>query len=345
MDDGSAPGAWTRARVRVSPTSVALLLGAVIAAIVIRNVFVAAHRSIGWAVATALLAMLLTPVVDRLARRTGRALALFGTVIGIGVIAGAVWTFVRIQIIGELDVIVTRAPLAADDLEERASWAREIDLGDRIDDLVGRIDVPTATERLGEFAGIASSYFVPGILMLFMLIFGPGMVAGAFAQLPEARRDHIRRLMEAAVADTRAIVGYKVVVAGVVGVVFGLMAWALSLPAPVILGLLVAGGSVLPSIGIVAGAIPVTLFAFGLDGLVDGLIVLGVAIGVQAAVNLRFEPLLRNRAGDVGPALILSIGLIAWQVYGIGGSIYAVIILILGMSLVRQLGLQAASDE
>lgn len=333
-------GEWPRTEIRVSVFSVALVIGAVLLAVVLRNLFVEAHRSIGWAVATAALAMLLTPVVNALARHMPRIVALFATVLGIGAIIGVVWAFVRLQLLSELEYFVDEAPVVAGNLEDRVAVFEDLELKDRVTDIVSGIEVPSTSQRVGELAEVAMAYFVPGILMLFMLVFGPRMVDGAFNQIVEPRRSRIRELLSNAVTDTRHLVGYKALQAVVVGVVFGVLAEILTLPVPVVLGFMAGIASVMPVIGIVLGAVPIVGFAAGIDGMFDAIFVIALAIGLQAIANIVIQPRLRAHSGEVGPALILIVALIANEIYGLGGALYTLIGLSLAMSILRQLGIE-----
>ena len=94
---------WTPTAVRVRASSVLLVFTAVIAAVLVRNVFVSAHRTIAWAFATALLAVLLLPVVDRLARHMPRFLALVLTVVALAVISAGLWAGARSTIVREAE--------------------------------------------------------------------------------------------------------------------------------------------------------------------------------------------------------------------------------------------------
>lgn len=331
---------WPRTEIRVSVLSVAFVLGAVLVAVVLRNLFVEAHRSIGWAVATAALAMLLTPVVDALSRRVPRIVALFATVLGIGVILGVVWAFVRIQLLDEIAFFVDEAPVVAGNLEERIAVFEDLELKDRVTDLVNQVDVPSTTQRVSELAEVAMAYFVPGILMLFMLVFGPRMVDGAYNQIAEPRRTRIRELVSNAVTDTRHLVGYKALQAVVIGVGFGVLAQILTLPVPVVLGFIAGLASVMPVIGIILGALPIIGFAAGIDGMFDAVIVIVIAVALQAIANIVIQPRLRAHSGEVGPALILIVALLANEIYGLGGAVYAIIGLSLAMSILRQLGIE-----
>ena len=124
------------------------VFAAVIAAVLVRNVFVSAHRTIAWAFATALLAVLLLPVVDRLARHMPRFLALVLTVVALAVISAGLWAGARSTIVREAENLKERAPVAATTLEGKYSWAKQADLTGRVDSLVAHIEKPSTGQRV-----------------------------------------------------------------------------------------------------------------------------------------------------------------------------------------------------
>src|SRR5688572_30550893 len=68
-----------------------LVVGAVVAAFVLRNAFVAAHRTVGWVVACSIVAMLVDPLVGALQRLIPRWLSIFVVVLGsVAVFAGVI---------------------------------------------------------------------------------------------------------------------------------------------------------------------------------------------------------------------------------------------------------------
>jgi predicted PurR-regulated permease PerM len=342
VTDPSAPiqTEFVPARVRVSAGSVAVVLAGVIAAIVVRNIFVAAHRTIGWAVAAALLAMLLAPVVARLQRRLPRPIALAATVVGFGAIAAVVFAAVRWQLADEVQQFVDEAPVAAADLEARFGWARDADVAGRVDEVVAGIEVPSTVDRAGRLAGTATAYFVPGILTLFMLVFGPAMVRGALDLVPAARRPRLERVVGGAVSDARVVVLDIAARSAVTAALVATLSALFGLPASLTLGLVAGLAAALPSIGIVLGIVPAVVFAAAFEGAVAVAVLAVAAIAMQTVANAFVQPAVRRRAGDVGPALMLVVTLIAFELYGIGGATYAVIMLILVMSVVRRVGLE-----
>ena len=324
---------------RVRPSSVLLVFGAVIAAVLVRNVFVSAHRTIGWAFATALLAVLLAPLVDRLGRHMPRFLALVLTVAALALVSAGLWGGARATIVREAEHLKQSAPTAAATLEQKYSWAKKADLTGRVDSLVAHLNAPSTGQQVGRAAGTASAYFVPGILVLFMLVYGPKMVAGGLAQLPESRQAGASRLLSATVSDARAQILIALSQATIVGFVIGGLSAAVGLEAPFLIGLVAGLLGIVPALGIVLGSLPAILLATALVSPGAGLLLVVAAVILQAVQVVVVRPRMHRSVGDVGPALAVITGLIAYELYGFGGAFYAYLSLIFVMAFVRRVGM------
>jgi predicted PurR-regulated permease PerM len=113
----------------------------------------------------------------------------------------------------------------------------------------------------------------------------------------------------------------------------------LDLPAPVLLGLIAGVLAVLPVMGTVIGAIPAVLLALAFQSSAAAVVVLALALAIEVIDTVVIRPRVRGRAGDVGPALIVVVCLLAFDLYGIGGALYGFIALTFVIALVRQLGI------
>jgi predicted PurR-regulated permease PerM len=114
-----------------------------------------------------------------------------------------------------------------------------------------------------------------------------------------------------------------------------LIFWAVELPAPFVLALIAAGVGAIPYIGIVIGGLPAVLFAAATTDPETIVAVLSAVVALQAVEALVVRPRVDGRSLRVGPALPAIVVLIGWQLYGLGGAIYGVVVLI---------GLLAAAD-
>jgi predicted PurR-regulated permease PerM len=317
-----------------------LVLLAAISAVILRNVFVAAHRAIGWTIAAALLAVLLVPVVHRLQRHMPRILALVITLVGFALLAGVLWAGTRHQIILGIKEIKVEAPKAAATFESKYGWAKDADVVARVNNLVSRISTPSTTSEVTNIVGTTTSYFVPGILTLFLMVYGAKMVAGALGQIAEPRRSVITDMVQRSADLGRLQILLAVAQAFAVGLVVWTVCTIMGLPAAFLLALTAGLFGILPAMGIVLGGLPAIFMAVALHGEGAGLAMAAVILGLQLVEALVARPWIRRRGGDVGPALILVIVLLAFELYGIGGATYAYISLVFAMAFVHQLALR-----
>jgi predicted PurR-regulated permease PerM len=340
----------TGAAVRLRPTwgAVAVLGWAILAGIVVRNVFVAAHRIVGWAVAAAVIAVLLTPLVHLLARRIPRALAFVLTFVGIAVAAVALGAGVFGDLRDQVDRIREEAPDAAARIEERddriGEFARDVDLGDRVSTFVAEVDARIGTG--GEvIAGAALSfppYFVSGILTIFLMIYGERIVDGALRQLPDPRR---RRRVEAAVRDGIGRGRRYVLLAIAESVAVGASVWVgcrlLDVPAPMVLALVAAIMSLVPYLGVFLAWAPVLLLGLGFSSVASVGVLTAVAVALQIVDTLWWRGWVDRRTLHVGPVVPVVVGLLGFEIYGIGGALYAAALAVFALAIADA----AATDE
>lgn len=311
-------------RVALSARTVLLAIAVALGAVAAWNVLHAARAVVATAVAAAVVALLLTGPVEWMRDRTGRPAAIVITllfvVIGVG---GLVW-----GVYDDLDRAFARlqevAPEAARDLErsERVGEvARDLQLAERVEAAVDRIRESTQ-ERAREAAFRAASYFVAGILTLFLLIYGPRMIDGAVNQVADdARRARVRTIVDSSLARGRRYLT-GVVLQGLVAtaVCFGFFR-LVGLPASLALAGVVGLAAIIPYFGIVAGFVPALLLSAAFEaGTVTAALAL-LALGLQVA-SIAATRQLSRRALYTGPALTLFAVLIGWDVYGPGGAVF-----------------------
>jgi predicted PurR-regulated permease PerM len=278
--------------VRVSLGSTLLVIGAVVAAAGLANVFVAARRPLGWAVAASVAAWLLSGVVDILGRWVPRGLAVVVTVLGLVLVAGGGWVGARATLVAEVDRLRRVLPAAASDLEARFRAAADFDLADRtgvfVNDLDDRFGIHA---QLTEGAGTASTYLVNGILVLFLLGYGPRFIAAALRQIADpARRASVAAVVDRASTAARTylliVLAQAIAVTAVCSAVF----YLLDLPAPFVLGLLVGWLSAVPSLGILLGGLAPLLVAVTEPHVLTYLVLAALLVGLQAVEVLASGP-------------------------------------------------------
>jgi predicted PurR-regulated permease PerM len=330
-------------RIELTLLTAGLIVLAVAAAFVLADLLQAAQRPLGWFVACALVAALIRPVVDALDQLVPRWLALVVTVLGLALLLAGARAGFAATVADNVDTLRQAAPEAAADIEADNQWARDFRLEERVTRFVEDLD-----ERLGQSAQLrssattASTYVVTGILMVFLVVYGPRMVDGALRQV---RRDDRRRRWAA--IGRRSVHAWRVYVLAtlaqvtVIAVVLWLLFWTVDLPAPFVLALTAAAIGAIPHIGLLVGGLPAILFAVATTEPERIAAVVIAIVALQALEALVLRPRIDGHSLRVGPALPTIVVLIGWQLYGLGGAIYGVVVLIGLLALADA----AASDD
>ena len=321
-------------------TIVATILGLIVA----RAVFVDAHRPLSWAAAAVVAAVLLDPIVDRLAVRLRRVPAVLGTFLLIGAVAvgGAYLVFDGVQdAVTRLERV---APQAAQRVEERddrlGEVARDFELRTRVTDFVTALGdrVTGGDDVLRTTAGTAPTYFVCAILTVFLMTYGPRIAGAAVQQDPdEARRERVAAVVGPAVKQARTAILLTAGWAVAIGVVGSAVATLLDLPAAMAVGFTVGVLALLPHVGVVIGSVPLLLLSLGFRSATTAVLVAVVAIALQVLDSMVVRKWIARRSVEIGLLVPWVVALIGYQVYGIGGGAYGLAYAVFGLALLDQL--------
>jgi predicted PurR-regulated permease PerM len=338
------------AAVRLRPTwgAIVLLGGAILTAVAAGNVFVQAHRILGWAVAATVAAVLLTPLVQLLARYMPKALAFLLTFATLAIAAVALGVAVFGDLRDQVDRIREEAPAAAARIEERddriGEFARDVDLSDRVTTFVADLDdrVGTGGEVLAGAALSFPPYFVSAILTVFLMIYGERIVAGGVRQIDdEHRRRRVGQVLSEGVGRGRSYVLLAVVESVVVGAAVWVGCQVLEVPAPMVLALIAAVIALVPYLGVVLAWAPVLLLGLGFTSVSRVALLTVVAVAMQVADLLWVRRRVENRTVHVGPVAPVVIGLLGFELYWIGGALYAAALAVFALAIADA----AASDD
>jgi predicted PurR-regulated permease PerM len=307
----------------------------------------AASRPLGWAIACGVAAALLIPIVGVLDKRMPRPLAVIFVLLGVAAVLGGFYAGVAGTIADNVDTLKEGAPAAAAQLEQESEIARDFNLEERVTTFVDDLD-----ERLGAKAQLQrststlSAYVVTGVLTVFLIGYGNKLAAGALSQIRDVdRRERIGRISHRALKSWRM---YSLVALGqvvVVTIISWVVLYAIDLPAPFILGLLMGGFSIIPLAGVVIGGLPALLFAAGTLDLWRVGVVIALVIGLQLFEALVVRRRVDRRTLYVGPALPLIVALIGWDIYGLGGAIYGVLLLILALAFADAINIESSEAD
>ena len=329
------PRVW---RAGLTPASAALLVGAVVTAMVLRDVFVAAHRTVGWVVACAIVAVLIDPLVDFVDRLLPRWIAVIVVLLAMVSLVGAVTVGLASELLDSLDELKASAPEAAAQLEQRFEWMADLDVAERVQAFVDELDQRVRKDAVSQAAETAPTYIVTGILMLFLLAYGRRYFDGFVDQFPGARRADMRLVGQQAALRGRLYLLAALALALLNGILVGWLCWALDLPAAVSLGVAVAVFTPLPLIGVLVGGTPALLLAFGFEGWRVGVVVLAWLLVLQTIEAAVVRPRVDGRSLRVGPTIPIIVGLLGFELYGVGGAIYGIALAVFALAALDAIG-------
>lgn len=348
MADDDAPGptpapADERPVIRISAVSAVAGVGIVVLGLIGQRIFVAAHRPLSWAAAAAVVAVLIDPIVGLLGRRISRPLAVLVTLLVIGAAAlGVVYRAVD-EINNGLDRLGEAAQEAVDSLVERednvGDLARDVDAERRVDDFVDALEdrATGGEEVLTSTAGTAPTYIIGAIFTIFFLSYGPRLATSAAAQVRDPRR---RRRLAAitphALVRARRAILFTLGEGVVVGIVVGLAASALSVPAPSALGLAAGVMTILPHVGLLLGSLPFLLLMLSTHSDSATLAVALVILLAQLLDSVRVRPALADHSVHVGLLVPWAVALVGYTIYGVGGAAYGLAFAVFALALLDE---------
>ena len=340
----ATPGTVEHRTVHISAQAAVTVIGAALLFIVGRRMFVAAHRPLSWAAAATVVAILIDPVVDRLAVHVRRVPAVLLTFLAIGTIVLGTTYLVFDSVQHAVTRLEEAAPSAARRIEHREDRvgrvARDFHLHQRVADFTRSLDerVGSGRDVLKDTAGTAPAYLVCAILTVFLMTYGPRVLEGLLRQDPdEDRRQRVRELVGPAVAKARAAVLLTAALGFGVGLLVAAVARALDLPAPAAVGLTAGVLALLPHVGIVIGAVPLLLLTLGFRSTTATLVVLVAVLAAQVADSLWLRRQIARRSLDTGLLVPWVVAMVGYQVYGIGGAAYGLVFAIGGLAVFDRL--------
>ncbi len=335
--------------VRLSWGGALTIVATIVALIVLRRVFVAAHRPLSWALAAAIAAVLLDPIVDRLAHHVRRVPAVLLTFLALGAVGVGSTYLVFDEVEGALDRLETAVPEAAAQIEDRddriGEVARDAKVVQRADSFVAVLQdrVTGGDDVLRTTAGTAPTYLVCAILTVFLMTYGPRIAQGAIGQDPDKlRAQRVTLIVGAALSRSRRAVLLTAALAIVLGLAGAGVAVLLDLPAPSAAGMSIAVAALFPHVGLLAGSVPLLLLTLGFR---SGALALGLLVAVlvlQAVDSTVVRPWIARRSVHVGLLVPWVVGLLAYAVYGIGAAGYGMILAVFGAALLDRL--EAANE-
>ena len=337
-------GTVERRSLRLSWTGALTIVGTIVGLIVLQRMFVAAHRPLSWAAAAVVAAVLLDPVVDRLAVWLRRGPAVLLTFLAVGAVGFGTTYLVFDEVQHAVDRLQAVAPDAALVVEERedrlGELARDFSLGERVTDFVAALDdrVTGSDDLLRSTAGTAPTYLVGAILTIFLMTYGPRIARSALDQDPdEARRARVANIVGPAVSRARGAIVQTTGASVLFGLAIAGVASLLSLPAPSAIGFVAGVFSLLPHVGLVVGTVPLLLLTVGFRSGTAAIVLTGAVLALQAADSAFLRPFIARRTVAVGLLVPWVVALLGYSIYGIGGAAYGLAYAVTGVAFLDRL--------
>jgi predicted PurR-regulated permease PerM len=310
--------------------------------LVARNVIASSIRVLGWLLAAAVVTGLLHPAVARLSRVVPRAVALLVViVVTIAAVGGLAYATVD-HLRREANNLQEAAPEAARSIERSERFgdaARKFGLSDRVTDVVkelpSRVTGGSADQSITAAATRGFAYVAGIVLTVFLLLHGPRMVEAGLRQVADdRRRANARRVLERAYGRWWRYVTLNLARGLGVGVLGYLACRVIGLPGAFLLGLVLGVFSLVPYLGVLIGSLPIVLLALGLEPSSPRFVVLLVGfVGYQLFEAFAVQPRLDRRSIRIGPVLTLVVAMVAFELYGLGGALYGMAVVVFAASV------------
>ncbi len=298
---------------------------------------VSARRIFSWVVASAVAAALIELVVGWLDQYMRRAVAVVLVLLLLVSSAGVLTVGVLRSLDREVDRLQHAAPQAAADIETASRFreqAQEMRLSERVRQAVDRLSSPSSG-LAGDAVSSVGAYTVCGILTILFLSWGPRVLRAGADQLAPQTRRRVFDITSSAFVRSRRYVMLSIVHAVVVGLAVYAACRLADLPAASPLALAIAVTTLVPYIGIVVGSLPMLLIAAGFAPAATTTKLAVFVVVMQVISSAVLQPrIVRLSNLYVGPAVIVIGFLAGFELYGVGGAMYALALAVLGVAAI-----------
>jgi predicted PurR-regulated permease PerM len=311
--------------------SVGVVAGLLLAIVLVQHT----ARIIAWMVVAGFFALVLSPAVDWVERRT-RARRGVAT----AVVFGGVLVLLILMLVAFIAPIATQVDEFIDELPQYVEDAR--DGKGAIGDLVTKYDLDEKIEenqdKLQDWvsgAGTPALHIVRGVfntifaavtimaLTILLLLRGPRLTNGALRLVREPHRERVRMV---AADASKAVSGYMLgnfLISIIAGSSTYVVLRILGVPYAEVLALWVAFADLIPLVGATLGAIPAVGIAF-IHGVPAGVIVLIFYIVYQQFENHVLQVAVMSKTVDVDPLTVLISVLVGVELFGFLGALLAI---------------------
>ena len=266
----------------------------------------------------------LRPAVDLLQRRgVHRELARAVVyVVLIGVIAASIALLSR-PVVGQARAVFASLPTYQGQVQQALDQlSLETSVSSAVSDGAATLARTAFTFATGLARGLVDAVIV---LLLSFLWISAGPRLGAFLHglIPPESRELAPQMWSQIAGGFAGYVRGVAVNMVVIGVLSGVAAWLLGLPAPALLGVLAGITEMIPLVGPIIGAIPAVLLGFTISPYYP-LIVAAVYLVIQQVEAHTLVPLVMRQAVGLPPLVIVLALATGAAVGGVGGALVAV---------------------
>jgi predicted PurR-regulated permease PerM len=175
------------------------------------------------------------------------------------------------------------------------------------------------------------------MLALLMIVFGPRLVGGAIGQISSpGLSGRVGRLVADAYDASSRYVWLMALRALAIGVITGGAFAIAGFETPTALGLWFAVLSLIPGLGVVIAALPIAVYE-GVTSYPLAVLLFLSAVLFQALDSNFVQSRIDLHSVRIGPGLTIMATLFGLQLYGIGGVLVALAVVIFSVALLREL--------
>lgn len=320
-------------RVRLSFTMSVGIILSVAAGFAILGLVDSASRSIGWIVFSSCIALMLYPAVNILHKYMPRGIAVLLLVIfSIGLIVIPVYSVVD-DVNSQTNKLEKTLPQRARQLEAEGRFSEsfrefqlEVKTRSAIRYVPDLLQGGNSQERIKANANRAIAFLAGGVLMIFFLLYGHKLVAGALSIVQdEDQREKIKGFLSRAYARCTLFGWTQILLSISVGIFTYVVCRTAGIPAAGLLATWVALWNIVPVFGVVLGTLPIVLLA-GSQSIKLAWILLAVFITYEICESFMRHRLLGPKAIRLDSIITILIVFGGIEFYGLGGALAGLVI-------------------
>ena len=278
----------------------------------------------------------LNPAVNFFQRRGLKRGAAVGVIVLITLAVVTLFSFTVIPpFVDQINALIRNAPNLVADLKQNhliASLNNHFGIVDSIQKKV-TASIKNGQIAVGAFGGVigvgkavisgAISALTILVLTLYFTASLPSVTKALYRLVPHSRRERVSRISDEIIARTGAFVGGQATVALIAGVFILIVSFALNLPYPTALALLVFICGLIPLIGHLLGVSVVTLVAFTKSPLI-ALIAFFIYVAYVQVENYLVMPRIMKRSLEMPGIITIIAALLGTSLLGLVGGVLAV---------------------